>query len=140
MAFAGQIRVPPVADAGWRSFRRRGEVDAVRVAETWTWTTDDGNPMTAQPGDWRVVDDSGAVRSVAAEVFDESYREIAPGRYRRIGVFRARQVLVEEQIDTKENPATAHPGDWVVEGVKGEQWPVPADQFARTYEEINRAE
>ncbi|MFT4127134.1 MAG: hypothetical protein QM662_13015 [Gordonia sp. (in: high G+C Gram-positive bacteria)] len=122
---------------GWRTFRRRGEVDAVQLEEGWTWTTDDGGEMSAQPGDWRVTDDAGSVRSVAAHVFAKSYARIGPGRYRRVGVFRAREVVGDEVIETLEGPAAAHPGDWVVEGSAGEQWPVPGEKFAQSYEEID---
>lgn len=128
-----------MSDGEWRSFHRRGEVDAVQIDQQWTWTTDDGDTMTAEPGDWKVTDDSGAVRSVAADVFARSYREIGAGRYARTGMFRARQATAEETIDTLEGTATAHPGDWIVEGVSGEQWPVPRAQFERSYEEIGRA-
>ncbi|WP_267618288.1 hypothetical protein [Gordonia bronchialis] len=120
----------------WRVFQRRGEVAAERIVDTWTWTTDDGDVMTARPGDWRVSDDAGSVRSVAAEVFDASYEQVGPGRYRRIGMFRARQATHEEVISTGEGNTTAHAGDWVVEGSAGEQWPVPSAKFDATYEEV----
>jgi hypothetical protein len=32
-----------------------------------------------------------------------------------------------------EGKAIARPGDWVVEGFRGERWPVADDQFRRTY-------
>ncbi len=94
--------------------------------------------MIAEPGDWKVSDAAG-VRSVAADVFDRSYVQVSPGRYRRTGVFRARRVEAEETIATLEGEALAHPGDWVVEGAAGEQWPVPAEHFAYSYEEIGDA-
>lgn len=108
----------------------------MQVDESWAWHTDTGDEMTAAAGDWRVQDDAGSTRSVAADVFRKSYEQIGPGRYRRIGVFRARKVLHREVIGTLEGNVDAHPGDWVVEGAGGEQWPVPASKFAETYEEL----
>jgi len=38
-------------------------------------------------------------------------------------------------IQTLEGDMYAHPGDWIVRGVKGELYPVRDDIFALTYEE-----
>ncbi len=38
--------------------------------------------------------------------------------------------------DTWEGPRTAQVGDYVLTGVKGEQWPVPGSEFDRLYEVI----
>ena len=40
-----------------------------------------------------------------------------------------------ETIETLEGPATAFAGDWVVRGADGEEWPVPAREFAERYAE-----
>lgn len=42
------------------------------------------------------------------------------------GVFR---------IETLEGPMAANPGDWVIQGVKGEFYPCKPDIFAATYDE-----
>ena len=34
----------------------------------------------------------------------------------------------------------AQPGDWIVEGRRGERWPVPDDQFRRSYTRSTGAE
>ena len=39
------------------------------------------------------------------------------------------------QSNTLEGPATAFEGDWVVRGADGEEWPVPAREFAERYAE-----
>lgn len=39
-------------------------------------------------------------------------------------------------IDTLEGAMFATPGCWIVKGVKDEFWPVQADIFAMTYEEV----
>ncbi|MXP20204.1 hypothetical protein GIY30_02310 [Gordonia sp. HNM0687] len=125
-----------MSDGEWKQFNRRGEVDAVRLDSPWTWQTENGDTLQARAGDWRITDTDGNQRSVAAELFPRSYEFVAPGRYRRVGMFRARQVSAPETLVTLEGPARAHEGDWVVEGASGEHWPVPADQFSKTYEEI----
>ena len=38
------------------------------------------------------------------------------------------------EIETPEGTMTAHPGDWIIKGVKGELYPCKPDIFAETYE------
>jgi len=37
-------------------------------------------------------------------------------------------------IDTLEGPLIAQPGDWILTGPEGEQWPCRDDIFRQTYE------
>jgi len=50
-----------------------------------------------------------------------------------VGMFSAWRTSETLVIRTKEGRATAHPGDWVVEGALGERWPISDEQFRRTY-------
>ena len=45
----------------------------------------------------------------------------------------ARPAQPGETIKTLEGPTTAADGDWVVRGADGEEWPVPAREFAERY-------
>ena len=54
--------------------------------------------------------------------------------------FRKRPVEIEAEqaheivyIETLEGVMRADPGDWIVTGVKGEQYPVKPDIFEQTY-------
>ncbi|AEG84416.1 hypothetical protein [Corynebacterium ulcerans] len=40
------------------------------------------------------------------------------------------------EIETLKGTVQATPGDWIVKGVQGEFYPVQADIFAQTYEEV----
>ena len=56
-------------------------------------------------------------------------------KYRKIPVVvEARQTLKEMEIQTLEGTMRADPGDWIITGVKGEQYPCKPDIFAATYE------
>ena len=118
----------------WRHFRRRGTVTAEQRDQSWTWTTDSGEEMVAERGDWAVTDQSGRLRSVAAAVFPATHEKIGPNQYRRTGVVRARPAVTGELIDTREGQSVAPAGSWIVEGTAGECWPVPREQFEETYE------
>lgn len=93
-----------------------------------------GEVMTAQPGDWAVIDDAGNERSVAAAVFAATHEQVGPGRYRRSGTVRARPAVAGEVIATLEGEVVAKAGDWIIEGSQGEQWPIPEPQFRTTYD------
>lgn len=121
-------------EPGWARYRRRGEVSARRRGRDWTWTTPNGESMHARAGDWAVIDDNGDERSVAAEVFESTHRQIAPGRYRRSGTVMARRVTSRETVQTLEGAVVATEGDWILRGQHGEEWPVSDEQFRESYE------
>jgi len=58
--------------------------------------------------------------------------------------FRKKPVIVEAYqttermvIHTLEGDMVAEPGDWIITGVKGEQYPCKADIFEMTYELVD---
>ncbi len=59
-----------------------------------------------------------------------------------MGLYRKKPVVVEAvrliektTIKTLEGTMTAEPGDWLITGVAGEQYPCKPEIFAQTYEE-----
>jgi hypothetical protein len=57
--------------------------------------------------------------------------------YRKLPVVvRARLAVAGEYINTLEGPMVASDGDYIIEGVKGEQYPCKPDIFLATYEEV----
>ena len=60
--------------------------------------------------------------------------------------FRKRPVVIEAvqltrrvQVETLEGTMTGNPGDWLITGVNGEQYPCKDDIFQRTYESVEEA-
>jgi hypothetical protein len=126
---------PVPKDSTWQQFRRTGTVHAEQRSEPWTWTTQSGETVQAQAGDWAVRQSDGDDPwSVRDDIFRARYEHVDDDRWRRHGVVDARPARAGEVIDTLEGPVTAAEGDWVVRGEQGEQWPVPADKFAQRYE------
>jgi hypothetical protein len=121
-------------DSVWQRYLRRGEVTAQKRRRAWSWTTSTGDVMRGSAGDWAITGDDGRHWSVAATVFESSYERVGPQRYRRAGTVLARQASDREVIATWEGDAVAHRGDWIVQGTRGEQWPVPDGQFRAGYE------
>ncbi|MDT5059294.1 MAG: hypothetical protein QOF66_7660 [Mycobacterium sp.] len=118
----------------WRGYRRVGVVSAEQRWQPWTWTSDSGDEMLAGPGDWMVQDDGGSPWSVRDEIFRASYQRVDECSWRRTGFVSARPARQGEVVDTLEGTAVAGPGAWIVRGVRGEQWPVPAEEFRRRYQ------
>ena len=119
---------------GWIGVVRRGEVTAVRQRAAWTWTNESGGTMEGRAGDWQVTDDHGKSWSVEPEIFTRTYAHLGGNRWRRTGSVMARPAVEGELVDSLEGRQTAHGGDWVIRGAKGEQWVTSGDHFAANYE------
>ena len=126
---------PVSKDCAWQQFRRTGTVRAEQRPEPWSWMTQSGETLHAHAGDWTVREGDGDDPwSVRDDIFRARYDHIDGDRWRRHGFVDARPARTGEVIETLEGPVTAAEGDWVVRGERGDQWPVPADDFARRYE------
>lgn len=62
---------------------------------------------------------------------------------RDVQKFRKKPIVVEAYqtdteiiIQTLEGPLKASPGDWIITGVQGEQYPCKPDIFEKTYEKL----
>ena len=128
--------VPVVPEGGppeASEFQRVGTVRARRLHTRRLWTRRSGEHLAGNPGDWRVLDDAGDERTVRDQEFRSSHEPLGGEAWRRIGTYRAWQVSERCILRTMEGKAIARPGDWVVEGFRGERWPVADEQFRRTY-------
>lgn len=115
-------------------YRRVGIVTASELTEQVTWTTDQGDELTSQPGDFWVVDAAGAGRGVARSRFADLYEPTdVPGRFRRRGTVTGRRVRAREVVPTLEGPAVAEPGMWVLTDDHGDSWPVTDDYLRQHY-------
>jgi hypothetical protein len=122
----------------WQPFIRVGTVTAEQLSTPWTWTSRSGHTMQAIAGDWQVRAD-GDAWSVRDAIFRTSYEHLNGAQWRRRGSVFARPAQPGETIETLEGPTAAADGDWVVRGVDGEEWPVPAQEFAERYIELDPA-
>jgi hypothetical protein len=125
--------VPRGGPAEAAHFARIGTVRARRLAGRRLWTRRSGDQLCGDAGDWRVIDDSGDVRTVRDLPFRASHELLGGDRWSRTGTYRAWQVRERLVLRTLEGQAVAQPEDWIVEGSRGERWPVSRQQFERTY-------
>lgn len=116
----------------WETYQRVGSVTAKRRRMRWIWTTASRKTAHAAAGTWEVRD-SGHSWPVRNDIFHASYRRKHADSWERRGTVLARLARPGETIHTLDGPETAADGDWVIQGNRGEQWLVPADEFRRRY-------
>ena len=127
----------PIVQAGGppeaAEYLRVGTVRAWRLQARRRWTRQSGDELHGNPGDWRVVDDSGDERTVKDLEFRHSHEPLGGERWLRTGTVRAWQAREQLVLRTMEGQAIARRDDWVLEGRSGERWPVTDRQFRRSY-------
>lgn len=114
-----------------RTYRSTAVVHATRLDAPRTWRTPRGSSLAATAGDW-VVTDGAQEWTVAAGVFERSYRELPDGTFSKIATVCAVRLRHRVDVPTLEGSSTAQTGDWLLRGVDGELWPV-SDQYFRTH-------
>ena len=125
--------LPPGGPPEAAEYRRTGTVRARRLNARRPWTRRSGDQLYGDAGDWRVVHGRGDERTVRDPEFRHSHEPLGGDFWLRTGNYRAWRVSQAVVLRTREGRATALPGDWVVEGARGERWPVTDDQFRRSY-------
>lgn len=136
LAYLAAIGYRPFLDPRvWTAYSRTGQVTAHHVDEQWSWTTAAGDTMTAEAGDWLIVDDQD-IWSITYEALHRTYRHVEGDRWERIGQVWARAALPGETVSTAEGRATALTGHRVVRDEAGNEWLVPTDRFASSYVEL----
>ena len=96
--------------------------------------------LIARPGeDWVLLQDSGEAYPIKKSIFDKTYEELAPGRYRKSAHSRLIQVPegVTAMLATKEGDVEVRHPDYVVIGVEGEVYANSADWVAENLEFVN---
>jgi len=124
-----------------RQYRRRAGrlVTAVQLSldfdrlEYQKW----GGSQTAVPGDW-LVENEGEVYTVARGTFERTYREVSPGRFRKVEPVWARVAEQDGSITTKEGRTDYSAGDVIVfndpDEVDG--YAMSAERFESLYEPV----
>jgi hypothetical protein len=110
-----------------------GKVRAERLTAGRSWTHSPGGQLTGACGDWKVIDHRGHERTVRDQEFRATHERLDGNRRRRTGMVRAWRVSEGTVLRTIERKAMARPGDWIVQGPRGERWPITDQQFTRGY-------
>lgn len=68
--------------------------------------------------------------------FDDSQRCVMPKYRKKPLIVEAVKLTRTVVIKTLEGEMTGNPGDWIITGVNGEQYPCKDDVFQKSYEEV----
>lgn len=134
-----EINAPP-ENVEWRPVRPRPDQPPVRAyrAEADCSVETGGGVLQARGGRDFIIDYGGGSRAVVrGDIFARTYEALGEGRYRKRTdvIFHAFTLDRPALIHTLEGPQNAEPGDWVLEGVSGELWPVPRAEAVKKYDD-----
>lgn len=132
-------RAPP--GAVWREVRPRRSEGRVKaeLAETSGEVQTEHGSLHYAPGQHYLVHHAdGAVAPVQKAIFEKTYRRCENGEYEKRTdiVLRYFSLSYPVIVETMEGARRAEPGDWIMEGVAGEIWPVAAADGPRKYEPV----
>lgn len=73
---------------------------------------------------------------VRRDIFEIMYQPLGGGLYRKRTDIKYRYFTLKRRVvvQTLEGPQAAKPGDWIMQGVKGELWPVSPEKAREKYE------
>lgn len=112
-------------------------IEAVQLTETAVVKTPEGD-MTGSPGDWLITGVHGEQYPCSADTFRKSYEHVQGNRYRKRPIIVEAIPLIHRiSIETGSGTLVGRPGDWLVHGVNGSQYPCSADVFRETYEPVD---
>jgi hypothetical protein len=130
------VSVPP-AGVTWRYVHARPSlpVTAHLAAKDGGLRSRRGRLRYRKGADYIVVREDGERWVASREVFERTYQARADGRWQKRSDIRYRYFTLSYPVivATPEGPQHADPGDWIMEGVKGELWPITPRRAQQTY-------
>ncbi len=134
------IKTPP-RHARWRQVRpkRVGERVRARRAEADHDVATAHGKLRARGGkDFIVTYAAGEDAVVRGDIFENTYEPDGIGVYKKRSDIVLRYFTLERPalIHTLEGVQRAEPGDWIMQGVAGELWPVSADKALQKYDPL----
>lgn len=131
------LQAPP-AGVRWR------EVRAKPAAAKRAWLSEEDQLIDTEHGklraragkDYILAHGPGDHSVVRRDIFEAIYEPLGGGLYRKRTDVILRYFTLNRRVvvQTLEGPQAARPGDWIMQGVKGELWPISAEKAREKYE------
>jgi hypothetical protein len=136
-----RVIVEPPPHVAWRPIRPRAVQLPVRAErpETDRALQTSHGTLHARGGEDFIVDHGdGNYAVVSPDIFERTYEPLGGGLYRKRTDVTLRYFTLDHPatIQTLEGEQHAKPGDWIVQGVNGELWPVPPEKAREKYEPV----
>lgn len=127
--------------ARWHEVRpkRGGERVRARRAEADHEVTTARGKLRARGGEDFIITYGPNDRAVIrGDIFEKTYEADGIGVYKKRSDIVLRYFTLERPalIHTLEGEQRAEPGDWIMQGVAGELWPVPREKALRKYDPL----
>lgn len=140
-AYVRETIATPPRGVAWRQARPKDDQTAIRAWRAegdHTIRTTQG-VLQARGGRDFILDygnDDHAV--VRADIFERTYEPLGGGLYRKRADIILRYFTLKRPtlVETLEGAQEAKPGDWIMQGVAGELWPVPREKALEKYEPV----
>jgi hypothetical protein len=133
------IKAPP-RHARWQEVRPKPEREQVRArrAEGDHEVKTAQGKLQARGGDYIVTYQAGDQAVVRTDIFEKTYEPDGIGVYKKRSDIVLRYFTLERPalIQTLEGEQRAEPGDWIMQGVAGELWPVPQEKALQKYDPL----
>jgi len=122
----------------WREIRPKQEGDpvAARLAEKNGVISSPRGHLRFRAGSDYIVTRPDEQSVVSAKIFERTYQARPDGRYekRTDVIYKYFTLPVPVNVATPEGPQIAAPGDWIIQGLDGELWPVTPERADAIYE------
>ena len=126
--------------ARWHEVRAKPDRERVRArrAEANHEVKTAQGKLQARGGDYVVTYESGDQGVVRPDIFEKTYEPDGIGRYKKRSDIVLRYFTLERPalIHTLEGEQRAEPGDWIMQGVAGELWPVAQEKALQKYDPL----
>jgi hypothetical protein len=132
-----------VIDAPPRTVKWRRVRPKESGPEVHAWLAGEDNVVTVSSGDLKaragrdmIVEYEGGDRAVIRkDIFKRTYKSIGAGRYSKRTDITLRYFEVEHPVCVKtlEGLQDAEPGDWIMQGMAGELWPIAPGEAQSRY-------
>jgi hypothetical protein len=98
--------------------------------------TENGVLLARGGKDYILAHGPGDHSVVRRDIFEAMYEPLGGGLFRKRTDVILRYFTLNRRVvvQTLEGPQAARPGDWIMQGVKGELWPVSSDKAREKYE------
>jgi hypothetical protein len=131
------ITAPP-RHARWLKVRPKpdGETVRARRAEADHEVKTAHGKLRASGGEDYIVSYANAEKAVVrGDIFEKTYEPAGVGLFRKRKDITLRYFTLERPaiVHTLEGEQRAEPGDWIMQGVAGELWPVSREQALQKY-------
>lgn len=132
-------KVPPGVTWTQVTARTQGRTVRAKLAKRQGRLRTKRGPIAYAPGRHYIIDYGHGDKAVARrDIFERIYLPVGGGKYEKRSeiVYRYFTLPYAVTVNTAEGPEAAKAGDWIMEGVEGELYPISPDRAREIYQTL----